>query len=1255
MNRIKRLRHLRRLILTVTALFTVLIALLYSETALRWSVSLLTQLLEPLSVKEVHGRLAGPLTLSGIEFDDPHYHLTLDQLTLDWQPSSLLALTAHVNVLHGRGLQFSQRPTTKPVEPKGKFALPQISFPLNVIIDDAKLDDITLILPGQEPLAVTQVSLQAETSLNTLEVQVLQLQSDWLTLSVKGNLRPRQDYETALELEWTVAQPNARPWEGKGTLQGNIDKLQIQQRLASPFVATLQLEGEDLLDALSWSGVVEIPKLKSSQLPFPITPSFALGGMVSAKGDLSTFTAAAQITGQVDTVGDIHISADAAYRDRQIKLSQLLLTRPEEPARLEASGEVNLAGQMQYRLQAQWQALSWPVATPSIVSERGSLEASGENKVYRFNSDFLLSGPQVPPGQWQVQGSGDDKAVKITALEGKLLDGTVTGTANLDLVPQPSWQAQLQAKGLNPGTMWRQWPGALGFAAKIRGRQEKEGITMAISLPSLSGTLRDRKLQGKSEAEIRSNVVALKDLVLQVGSARLQAKGQLSDKLAFDWQLQATDMKDLLPQATGSLKANGKLTGPLKAPRLALQLESQQLGFAAYTSEQLRAEIALDLQRQRPSSLDLQIDKFQLPGFPQESLNLKGRGSLAKHDITLDVTNSRQNLNLGISAEFTGKRWAGMLKQLRINDNQLGLWQLEKPANLALTAQMLELEEFCLSHETATLCSQAGWKADRHLSASLRSVQFPLNLLKPYLPERISISGELDGQANLELLPQGSPRLEADLTIGPGRFALFNLERGDNDLALDYRGALLRISTPGGILSGEFTLSLTERDSIALTLQSSLANGLPAAPLEHPLTSRLTASINDLGFVSSLVPDVKNFQGVMNLDVQLKGTLQSPRLRGYARLEEGQLEIPRMGLELSQLHLAASGTNRQRMEILGGARSGDGELTLNGQLAPTDTGAWRLALALQGKDFEVARIPEARMTVSPDLKANITGREIRLEGVIDIPSARLQPPDIRRVVKPSEDVVIVSEDEEEAVPERWLISTRLRMTAADTIRFIGYGFDGRIGGNLLLIDEPGSVTRARGQLHVVPGSTYESFGTKLSTDRGQLNFADSPVDNPNLNIKASRKIGDVVAGINISGTAKKPLLRLYSEPPMDQADILSYLTLGHPMNTTGQGESKELSGAANTAGLIGGNYLASYIGRQFGLEEARLEADPSTQSPWVVLGTYLSPRLYVRYGAGIYENAYSLIVRYQLTEHWQVQGEGGQNSGGDIFYTFERP
>lgn len=1255
----RRIRHWRGLLLAFTAFCTALLFLLYSETGLRLSVFLLTDvLIKPLTIKEFQGRLAGPLTLSGIEYVTPQRQLALEQLTLDWKPSRLLAATAHVTVLHARGLSVNQQQQeTEAREPPEKLSLPQIGFPLKLIIDDARLDGMTIQRSTQaEPLTVTLLSLQAETSLNTLRLHTLRMDSDWLTFTVSGNIRPRQDYRIALDLEWTVPQKDRQPWQGHGTLQGNISNLKLQQQLTSPFAATLALEGDDLIDALAWKGRLDIPQLQSTQLPFSVSPPFTLGGELTANGDLDTFTATSHIAGQIDTVGAIETSVDATYRDRKIQLTSMLLTRKEDGARIELSGDIGVAAPLRYRLQAKWRDLAWPRDSRSFDSESGQLTVSGEDKHYQFDGDFLFGGAQLPPGAWQLRGHGNETVVTMDAVEGKLLDGTVSGNASLELTPRLRWQGQLQGKGLNPGIMWPRWPGSLEFVAGVNGRRTEKGVETAISLSSLNGALRGRKLQGHSEAGMSGSVAFLKDLEIQIGSAKLKAKGRRADELAFDWQLEAAELNDLFPQAKGSLEADGDITGPLQAPRFTLRANGGNLQFAAYQIGRIHADISLDLQQRAPSSLKVRAEELRLPGFPSQSLNLNGSGSIMDHRLTLNTQSARQSLSVGMAAGYTEGRWAGKLNRLQLDDTQLGQWQLAKATGFSIMAQGMHLDEFCLNKDGASLCSQGNWERDSRLSADLRSTRFPLELLQPYLPQRFAFAGELNGMANLVTTPQRPPRVRADLNVGPGQFVLVNPDTGDADFSLAHQGADMRIRTSvAGAVESELTLTLGEGEVIVLALQSSLARGWPKAPMRHPLKGRLTASLGELGFISSMIPDVQNFNGSLDVDVQLAGTLNSPRLSGYARLDEGRLDIPRMGLNLTAIHLAASGHNSKKMVLDGGARSGPGELVLSGQLAPTETGIWGLELSISGKEFEVARIPEARVLISPDLKARIIGREIRLEGEIDIPTARLEPPDISLAVRPSDDVIIVREEEEEIEQERWIIHTRIRMTAADTIRFIGYGFDGRVGGDLLLIDEPGSVTRARGQLHVVPGGTYASFGTKLSTERGRLNFADSPVDNPNLDIKASRTIGDVIAGINIRGTAKKPLLTLFSEPPMDQADILSYLTLGHPMSTAGQSEGAALAGAADTAGLIGGNYLAGYIGRQFGLEEARLEADPTTQSPWVVMGTYLSPRLYVRYGVGVYEDAYSIIVRYKLTEHWIVQGEGGRYSGGDIFYTFERP
>jgi translocation and assembly module TamB len=977
--------------------------------------------------------------------------------------------------------------------------------------------------------------------------------------------------------------------------------------------------------------------------------------MVEAQGGTDAFTTTARFAGQVESVGAVEGNLDAAYAGQRLELTRLLLKRQKNAARIEASGDIELATPLRYRLQASWLDLTWPLAEPSITSKSGTVVFSGEDANYRFESDFQLGGAQVPDGQWRLQGSGDAKTVLLSTIEGKLLDGRVTGEATIGLSPQLSWKGKLDGEALNPALKWPQWPGRLAFAAETDGLLAKQGLELKFTLPTLSGELRERRLQGRGEAGVENDVVSLHLLEVQLGSAKLHAQGRIAEELAFDWEFSATDLADLMPEASGSLNASGQIGGAVATPRLTLQLEGSSPALLGYQAREVQAEVSLDLKESAPSRVRMQIEQLQLPGFPLQSLTLEADGPLNDHSISVDSHSTEQTLSLGIVAGYAEGQWAGTISRLQLDDASLGRWQLAQAAEYALMAGSIRLDEICLRHNTANLCSSGQWNAASGYEAHLSSTAFPLQLLRPYLPQRFAVVGELDGRASLVQGGERPPSLDVDLRLGRGRFELQDPDSGKAELSLDYRSAGVTLSTSEeGTVQGEASLVFAEKDTISLVVATSLAEGWPAEPLEHALTARLRVSLRELGFLSPLLPEVQNLHGLLDVDISLTGTVNTPLLSGHAKLDEGQMEIPRMGLKISALQLAASGDNARQLDISGRARSGDGQITLRGRLTPAPEGAWALELAMDGKEFEVARIPEARMRISPDLKLHMVGREISLEGSLDIPYARLEPRDTSRAVRSSDDVVIIGEEEPAAVGELWRITTRVRMTAADTIRFIGYGFDGRIGGDLLLVDEPGSVTRGRGELHVVPGSTYSAFGRTLTTNRGQLQFADSPIDNPNLDITASRTIGDVVAGVHVRGTAKSPLLTLYSEPPMDQADILSYLTLGHPMNVAGQGESEELFSAANTAGLIGGNYLAGYIGRQFGLEEVRVEADPGTQTPWVMVGKYLSPRLYVRYGVGVYEDAYSVIVRYQLTEHWQVQGEGGQSSGADILYTFER-
>ena len=82
--------------------------------------------------------------------------------------------------------------------------------------------------------------------------------------------------------------------------------------------------------------------------------------------------------------------------------------------------------------------------------------------------------------------------------------------------------------------------------------------------------------------------------------------------------------------------------------------------------------------------------------------------------------------------------------------------------------------------------------------------------------------------------------------------------------------------------------------------------------------------------------------------------------------------------------------------------------------------------------------------------------------------------------------------------------------------------------------------------------------------------------------------------------------------------------------------------------------LAAQIGSRVGIQDVGLETDRSTNETSLVLGRYLSPRLYVSYGVSLTEQLNTLKLRYSLGDHWTVRTELGQARGADLVYTIDK-
>jgi translocation and assembly module TamB len=66
-----------------------------------------------------------------------------------------------------------------------------------------------------------------------------------------------------------------------------------------------------------------------------------------------------------------------------------------------------------------------------------------------------------------------------------------------------------------------------------------------------------------------------------------------------------------------------------------------------------------------------------------------------------------------------------------------------------------------------------------------------------------------------------------------------------------------------------------------------------------------------------------------------------------------------------------------------------------------------------------------------------------------------------------------------------------------------------------------------------------------------------------------------------------------------------------------------------------------------------VESDLNNETS-LVLGKYLSPRLYVSYGISLAESINTLKLRYSLNDRWTIRSEVGEARSADLVYTIEK-
>ena len=899
------------------------------------------------------------------------------------------------------------------------------------------------------------------------------------------------------------------------------------------------------------------------------------------------------------------IKLDASTLFNQVKLKSLVFIT--EHSELNLKGQLNLSQNFKHKFEMDWWA---KLPANATLKSKGRIEGNIKSlKIFQ-----LVSGPVQLAFKAEVR----------------------------DLLHQLKWQAEADIININPAKIWPEWPAQIKGQLTSKGYTKKGQLIADIDISKLKGQLRGLPVSLISHLQWQDNTLELNRFDLSSGKTKFSAQGEVLSKLNLNWALVSNNLAELYPGAKGQLNASGQLSGTTSAPKLNTTFNAQGIALPNYKIASLKGNVGLDLFHWQKIKIKLAAQLLELKEYELQSLEVTADSQKTEIKILSNLTTALIKLESEIQPQDLHVR---IVKADLISPN-FTAWKLKSPASLKITDDQFLLEPLCILSTEGKFCATLQ-KNNNTWQSHIEVNKLPLMIFSPWLPLDLKLEGVTDATADFTLSSQLKGQSHIKLLPGTVSYSLLSGEREQ----LKYRNGTIDVTLNDQGLEASSELNISDADTFKghLTLPNVKLPALDSNKQMLLATTQL--KLHNLGLLETFIPEVEDLKGEVGFNFAISGTLAQPKLKGSAQLYNGSVRIPRLGLSIEQLTMNGHSDSFDNLNFKLSAHSGEGQIKINGQTKLDRYSGWPTSISITGENFEVAHIPVSHLLVSPELQLNLRKHTIKITGKVDIPYAKLHPKDITTAERISNDVVIIGS--EKINEEKWLIHTKVRLILGDRVHFSGFGFDGRFAGNLLLEDEPNQPTKATGEIKI-PEGRYDAYGQNLRVENGKLLFSGGPVTNPGLDIRAVRQIDTVTAGLKVRGSLNQPKIELFSIPAMGQTDTLSYLILGRPIEKATDDEGEMMAKAALTLSLIGGDRLARTLGQRFGFDEMRVESSNSGNQASLVIGRYLSPKLYIGYGVGLIESVNTFNVHYKITDKWQLKGESGENQGADILYTIER-
>ncbi|HKQ14003.1 MAG TPA: translocation/assembly module TamB domain-containing protein [Steroidobacteraceae bacterium] len=1248
------------ILLLVLAPFILLGWVLYTESGLALVAGQFWRLERfGVHITGVSGTLSGPLRIELFELDHPRVHVVVHDIVIETQLRGLLLQTLKASSVTARDAVVTLRDTEMPPSTRPPRFLPRL---LRVDADNVVLTHVRYEHTNGMVIEVARAEGVATITPRTLRVlkgRVVDGRLDTLPLDAAGDFTLRAGKPLRMDANGTghLQMSDGVVLAVDGKVTGNFDRLEFAAQLLQPqrATATAALTHPDG----RWNLAGHVDAATFAFDPWLQKPPFSLRNVsldVQANPDRIAVAGTVGIP-ELDSK-DLTVDATGNYAKRVLTLASADVALDDSPGRVHAQGTIAFEGASpKLDVAAQWQNLQWPLHGAAVVHS-----ATGEGTLrgpmpYDFTTTAQIDGPDLPHAQGSASGVLSKEQLTVAQYDVKAFDGTVAGTAQLQFAQPRAWKLTARADDVNPVELNEEFPGRIDLRAEAAGKGFDKHASFRLALTGLRGTLRNESVRARGNVQRDGKTWQVSDAHLSFGGARVTLDGKLRDTIEAKWSINAPALDRLLPEAAGSIQSTGTASGELKAPHVVAQAHGENLRYAGWVAGKLDLDADVDAAGGSPSRLSVQARSLGHGTALIDRLQVTGTGVATDHRIALDVTGFAPQPQMGpphaameVAGRYDKEVWNATITTTELStgvpNQQL---KIPEPARALAARDRAQLDNFCLVIGAGRMCAEGKWQRDGAWQATVSGYEIPLaSVLPPSSPEA-EIAGRIEGRVHA-FGAAGQPwQGEAGARIIDA--AIIYRPPGAEPETLNLgTGGLGATATPQRI---EMSFGIQAFTDTFLYANARLQRDGRNDILNLPLTGDMRARAADANILPLLFPEIDRAAGLLTANATIGGTLALPELNGRIELARGEFDSYRVNFAMRELTVVADLANTG-LSFRGQGRAGEGQLEADGQLAWRG-GASKGELYIRGQNLLVADLPEYRVVASPNLHFLVDGKKMNVAGDVKIPSARVQPAKLTGAVKISDDARYVGEHPAERAG-LFAVRSEVRIDMGDDVRVDAFGLQGRIVGGVGTTAHTGETPIGRGELSVDDGR-YEAFGQKLDINRGRLLFDASPLDDPGLDIEARRRVETTEVGLNVRGTLQEPRLTFFSDPSMTQQQIMSYLLTGKSVDSITGAETKSISAAGDALALQGGGFLAGQFGRRIGIEQVGVESTVNSAGDTntsLVLGKFLSPRLFVSYGISLTEAVNTLKLRYTISDKWVFKTEAGENQSADLEYATER-